>query len=164
MKSFAVTEKLIARFWAKVDKAGPEMRPGLGPCWVWTASKLPKGYGQFSIAADAYELAHRVSFVIENGRGPEGGVVRHRCDNPSCVRPSHLREGTLLDNNRDQVRPGRTAKGVKNRAAKLSEEQVAEIRQRFAAGELQGKLAREFGVTQPAVSLIVNGRNWRHVA
>lgn len=164
MKQFTVTPAFVARFWAKVDKNGPEMRPGLGVCWVWIASKLVKGYGQFAIARSKNELAHRVSFVIAHDRGPVGGVVRHHCDNPSCVRPSHLREGTLLDNNRDQVLRGRTAKGEKNGTAKLDEARVGEIRQRFAGGESQGKLAREFGVTQPTVSVIVNRKHWRHVA
>lgn len=164
MKIIIVTDRLRERFWAKVDRAGPTMRPGLSACWVWTASRMPKGYGTFKIGAATYELAHRVSFFIEHGRHPEGGVVRHHCDNPSCVRPSHLREGTLLDNNRDQARRGRTARGEKNGSARLTAAHVVEIRQRFAGGESQVKIACAFGVTQPAISLIVNGRNWRHVA
>ncbi len=163
MKHVQVTPKLLTRFWAKVNKNGPEVS-GLGVCWVWTASKLAKGYGQFGLTRSISELAHRVAFVIEHGRGPIGGVVRHGCDNPSCVRPEHLEEGTLLDNNRDAAHRGRTARGEKNGAAKLNEARVKEIRQRFVGGESQGKLAREFGVTQPLVSDIVNRKMWKHVA
>lgn len=31
------------RFWAKVDKNGPVVRPELGPCWIWTGNRDPWG-------------------------------------------------------------------------------------------------------------------------
>jgi hypothetical protein len=46
-------------------------------------------------------------------------------------------------------------------AAKLTEEEVAEIRKRYAAGELQRVLADEYQVRQQAISKIVRGERWK---
>lgn len=43
---------------------------------------------------------------------------------------------------------------------KLSREEVAAIRARFARGETQTALATEFGVHKGHVSRIVNGKTW----
>lgn len=73
------------RFWAKVDKDGPEPeRSELGECWVWTATRL-RGYGRFG---EGY--AHRASYTAYVGPIPDGFQVDHLCSNPSCVRPTHL--------------------------------------------------------------------------
>ncbi|MFE9735451.1 HNH endonuclease signature motif containing protein [Streptomyces sp. NPDC005863] len=87
------------RFWSKVRKAADS-------CWVWTASSR-NGYGTIG-TADGKQYAHRLSYVWHHGPIAEGLVVRHRCDNPLCVRPDHLELGTKADNSRDMVERGRS--------------------------------------------------------
>lgn len=107
---------------------------------------------------------------------PPGHVICHHCDNPSCVRPSHLFLGTQKDNIRDAVKKGRlylqryprriTSKiyrGEEHGAAKIGEDAVHEIRERAAAGEQQKHLAAEFGLSTSAVGNIVRRETWRHV-
>lgn len=54
--------------------------------------------------------------------------------------------------------------GEKNHQSKLSAERVNEIRRRHAAGEAGcDRLAREFGVSDTAIKVIVNGRTWKHL-
>ncbi len=91
---------------------------------------------------------------------PAGFVVRHTCDNKSCVNPHHLLAGTRLDNARDAVERGRYRRGSRNGRAKLTESQVEEIRRGWAAGETQVAMARRFGVSRSAIQFILNGQNW----
>jgi len=98
--------RLPARFWAKVRIGSvPVHRPDLGPCWVWTACCLPKGYGKFVANCKQYR-AHRFSWELEYGPIPAGKWVLHRCDNPPCVRLSHLYAGTPKENAGDMVEAG----------------------------------------------------------
>lgn len=84
----------IARFWSKVDV------PDHVQCWEWKGARLPDGYGQFWLDGRIVR-AHRFSYEAHYGPIPDGLHVMHACDNPSCVRPDHLRTGTVADNNAD---------------------------------------------------------------
>lgn len=97
---------LAERFWAKVDKRGPD------ECWPWTGSCSRNGYGRIGRgrADEGADGAHRVSWELANGRPvPQGLFVRHSCDNPICVNPAHLGIGTPADNTRDSIVRGRAA-------------------------------------------------------
>lgn len=153
------------RFWSHVDKDGPTVRPELGPCWVWTAA-LRGGYGKFSITKRVSAAAHRFAWFIAHGRWPEPCAL-HKCDNRRCVRPEHLFEGTVGDNNRDTFLKGRhpVPRGVGNGSAKLTEAIVRECRARYAAGSAStAELAQEFGVIENSMRKAINGETWSHVS
>lgn len=153
-------------FWAKVDKSGPALRPELGPCWVWTAFTDRFGYGRFTCRRPGRgpqgELAHRVSWYLAHGRQATPCALHH-CDNPRCVRPSHLFEGTVAENNRDMATKGRCSSGERHPRRKLTEHAVNDIRAGVAAGKPMKDLAREYGVDPSLVSLVVARKVWRHV-
>lgn len=48
-------------------------------------------------------LITRLVWTTLFGPLAEGYVVRHRCDNPRCIRPAHLVPGTASDNVRDAI-------------------------------------------------------------
>lgn len=136
------------RFWEKVDKSGD--------CWIWTAAKDKDGYGFFRHEGKNLK-AHRVSLRIKLGREVRG-LSLHSCDNPSCVKPDHLREGTNSMNQIDAAKRGR------NHSQKLSIGDVKRIREASLFGAKASDLARAYGVAKCSIYSIVNVKKWRHVA
>ena len=129
-------------------------------CWEWKGSRQSKGYG--SVAVDGRRiLAHRLAYATWVGPIPGGQVVRYACDNPPCINPAHLLLGTHAQNSRDMVDRGRSTFGARNPAARLTAEQVVEIRARYATGRYrQRDLADQFGVSRSHISGILSGRFW----
>lgn len=78
-------------------------------CHNWIGSLDANGYPRISIGLKR-PCAHRVSYMVNNGRIPEGMVVMHSCDNPRCINPSHLFVGTQAENIQDSVSKGRMGK------------------------------------------------------
>lgn len=66
-------------------------------CWEYTGARVSKGYGRFSIQRK-HVYAHRAAYLLMKGQIPEGLLVLHSCDNPSCFNPDHLRVGTQKEN------------------------------------------------------------------
>jgi hypothetical protein len=112
-------------------------------------------------------LAHRASWKLFNGDFDLDLLVCHICDNPICVRPSHLYLGTSIQNTHDAIRKGRFKggkKGSNNGAAKLDEEKVKLIRSIYSKGELSAKkIGNMFGVSGGNISDIVRFNSWKHV-
>lgn len=142
------------RFAAMVNKDGD--------CWVWSGSRNQCGYGRFGLNR-GHVLAHRFAYQIENGYIPEGMEVCHTCDNPACVRPSHLFLGTHAENMADSRIKGRSAKqaGTANPRAKLTENDVLRIR---ASCETATELSRQYAVTPQMIARIRLRKAWRHVS
>ena len=129
-------------------------------CWEWRGKRNPQGYGTYT-HNDKTQGAHRWAYLEFVGEIPTGLFVCHRCDNPACVRPSHLFLGTASDNTCDRDEKGRglpsIKKGSANGASKLTEAEVAAVYVSMTSGN---KLAKEYGVTQALISLIKTGRKW----
>lgn len=149
------------RFWLRVKQGEHDA------CWPWIGAKESQGYGVFKPSRQESIKAHRMAYELRYGPFDASLVVMHRCDNRICVNPSHLRLGTVGDNNRDRANKGRGREnrqwGADNPRAKLTEPQLDEIRALVASGVTQMAVAERFGIKQPHVSRIVRGRAWRHL-
>ena len=98
-------------FWKRVDKNGPmppNLPPEAGPCWIWIGTLNDSGYGSFRVhflettaAVLGTKRATHVAWFLEYGVWPTHNLC-HACDNPPCVNPGHLFEGTNEDNNYDR--------------------------------------------------------------
>jgi hypothetical protein len=83
------------------------------PCIEWQGYLDKNGYGITSMGTVRDGTlkngvrAHRKSWIEAYGPIPEGLLVLHRCDNPSCVNPEHLFLGTQSDNMRDMWEKGK---------------------------------------------------------
>lgn len=144
------------RFWRYVDKSA-----GADACWEWTGTLSTSGYGRFSPGHSAATQAHRFSYCLANGtslRDIAAYVICHRCDNPPCVNPAHLFIGTHADNVNDKVAKGRQPRGDGHSLTRVSDHDIAAIRQRRKAGERPVDLAKEYGITPHTISCIVAGR------
>ena len=170
---FQYSAMFLVRFWNRVDRTGD--------CWLWTGPKTGNGYGAIreDYPSRKQVSAHRASWVIHFGPIAPGLEVCHHCDNPICVRPEHLFLGTTKANAVDRSRKGRSGAGDRSGrrlhperypngsdviGAKLTDDVVRVMRQRYASGQANmPALAAEHGVSVNTVSRIINRLAWSHV-
>jgi hypothetical protein len=181
-KGTPLTER-VARYSA-TDSSG---------CVLWSGQIDACGYGRLQVDGLS-RLAHRVAWELVNGPTPDGLCVCHRCDVRNCVLVDHLFLGSNADNMRDMAHKGRAnnraailvmrahperrARGDRSGArlhpekfrgenagsAKLTENQVREIRRLAESGVTRKDISSMFGVNPSNISHIVLRRNWAHVA
>lgn len=137
------------RFWAKVDKRGPD------ECWPWLACSMSSGHGQFRVNRRTF-LAHRASYALKHGSCDES-LIRHICGNPACVNPAHLAPGTKLENAHDKRVHGTAGRGV------LTEEQAIDVLELIRTGFKYSDIAEAFDCSRALVSQIALGRAWAWV-
>lgn len=146
--------QLAERFWALVDRRGPS------ECWIWRRSCQKSGYGQFTYRFPDKQhvyYAHRVAWLLTYGESAGPMVLCHHCDNPPCVNPNHLFKGTPADNLADARRKGRLDESRPRTRALTLADRLAIWRATGDRG-LCVALARRYGVTKGAISLIRRGR------
>ena len=144
---------MINRFWSKVDKT---LNSG---GWVWTGRLNHNGYGHCR-GGNKIKRVHRLAWEMKQGLIPKGLYVLHTCDNPACVRLSHLFLGTQKDNILDASNKRRLFVGENNSSSKLTEEQVKQIRKDTRFHKV---IASEYGVCRNTISRIKHRNSWRHV-
>lgn len=132
-------------------------------CWEWNGSRNARGYGQINSGRKSKSgnylpvLAPRVAWSMAYGELSSEQVVCHKCDNPKCVNPKHLFLGTRADNNADMAKKGRTLNGEYRPQAKLSDLDIALIRETYASGKYsQAQVAKMFSISASHVSMVVN--------
>lgn len=151
---------LEERFWAKVEKRGPD------DCWIFKGKgRYPGDYGLLKFNS-ARLSAHRVSWEIANNmKIPDGLIILHKCDNPPCVNPAHLATGTRKQNAVDMVLKGRnhTSLGEANPNSLLRESEVLKVRELYKLGMNYKALAAKFNVPYMCIYYIVRRKTWKHI-
>ena len=154
MKSNQLTVIFIKRNAKRNSKTG---------CWVWHGCRQSSGYGQIRYDGKM-TLAHRLSWQAHYGPIPQGRLVLHHCDTPSCVNPRHLFIGTHRDNMLDCINKGRAyfqKPGIDfsftriKRFRKLTDDDVRSIRQ--STWKLK-HLSERYGVSMSIISLVRRGK------
>lgn len=152
---------MLKRFWDKVDKS-----PGLGPygdCWEWVAASKSGEYGSFRYY-DKCIFAHRYAYQEHNNEIlVKGDCVCHTCDNPKCVRPSHLFKADHLTNMADRANKGRQPKGEDHRDHKLTEVLIRQAYKDRLNGVPLSHLAKDLNVAYSTLYDALSGRNWKHL-
>lgn len=139
-------------------------------CLNWIKHKSHFGHGRLHFGSKYYG-AHRFSYEYFIGKIPNGLCVCHKCDNPSCVAPSHLFLGTKADNNKDCYQKGRyrnvpsdnPIKGIDHKNSKLNESDVMLIKEMLIYKISCSNICKLFNVSYGAIHHIKTGRTWNHI-
>jgi len=140
--------------------------PGRDSCWEWDGARHGNGYPyvvepMIDKKKPKTLLVHRLMLSWKLGRElAPGEWALHKCDNPRCVRPSHLFLGDHLTNIADQVAKKRHAFGMQNGNHKLTEAQVVDV---FHATGTHKEIAKRFSVSPSMVYKIKHGEHWKHL-
>lgn len=133
-------------------------------CWEWQAAAAGKGYGMMKRPGTRTQIyAHRLSYLLHHGPLTEADMVCHSCDNPKCVKPSHLFKGSCKDNLQDMKSKSRHLFGERNGSSKLTAEKVRQMHRLAEQGVSQGKIGKAYGVSQGTVNKILHGQRWNHI-
>lgn len=140
-----------------------------GPNGVMAPS-FAKGYytvGMYANGKRTHKTIHSlVAAAFIGPRPTPKHEVNHKdtCKTNNCV--DNLEYMTSSENKRHAIQAGVAGIGVLNGSAKLDEDKVREIRQRYRYRDRQhsvGRLAATYGVTKPAIRSVIHRRTWRHV-
>ena len=86
------TAEMLVRFWAKVDRRGPDQ------CWIWSGACHPAPAIKWG---DRLISALHVVYELERGEAvPQGVQVRRTCGKEWCVNPAHFK---LFGGDRDVI-------------------------------------------------------------
>lgn len=136
-------------------------------CILFDGGKNRCGYGVVRVGRST-QLAHRVAYAEHHGlclQEIAGVTIRHTCDTPACINPSHLVKGTQAENMQDKKERGRAGRvvGSTNGSAKLTEQDVLAIRAAHNSGESKTALAKKYGVSFMTIHPIVTRKTWAHI-
>ncbi len=134
-------------------------------CWIFNRKANNIRYGVVWYKGKL-RGAHQASFMLhlspKLNHLPRGQVC-HSCDCPACFNPSHLFFSNAAGNVHDCIRKGRNSRGEKHPISKLTETQVREIFELCKTTNNYRQIARDFGVSDPTIHKIKNGKRWKHL-
>lgn len=127
-----------------------------------------QGYLGTHLGRDTKVHIHVLVCLAFHGPRPPGLDAAHNNGNYFDNRATNLRWATRSENMQDAIRHGtyrcpERPKGSDHHKAKLTEDDVREIRRRVSAGASGRQIARELSMSQASISGIVTRRSWRHI-
>ena len=131
-----------------------------GDCWLYTGAISTNGYGD--VRYRSYRASsHRIAWELENGPIPEDVQVLHTCDVKRCCNTAHMYLGTRVNNAQDALTRGQLLTGERISWAKLTEQQVRDMRALEPGSYTKSHLAHKYGVSKHAIGLVFSGKNWK---
>ena len=152
------------KFWLSATKTAT--------CWFWNkavAGRKGMQYGSLTYQGKHW-TAHRLAYTLATGETlVAGDVIRHSCDTPLCINPTHLLKGTVLDNTRDMINRGRARHpgqlGELNGNSKLTYSDVIVIRAYAEAGYSSLHISQAMGIKNARnIRRIISGERWSLVS
>lgn len=133
-------------------------------CWVATIGLNEKGRPRHKVGSKVFYVSN-LMYVISNGELPNGLLVCHTCDNPSCINPEHLWLGTPLENMEDMKRKGRSPdqSGSNNGNARLTAGDISNVRKLLNSGCSLGSVSKVTNISKSHVYRISCGNVWNKI-
>jgi hypothetical protein len=128
-------------------------------CWLYAGPIDDSGYGRIKIVGKKVRI-HKFTYEKDRGPLPKGRLVMHSCDMPCCWNPDHLSDGTHKDNRQDAMIKGRLPRGEGAWCAKLTNEDIKEIR---LSNKTHRSLGEKYGVSSNLIGQIKRRKIWRHL-
>lgn len=147
---------VLDRLWAKVDIREPD------ECWPFMGAKA-RGYGRIGLGGKAAGSVYAHRIVAEAYLGPpaiDEPQIRHLCGVRACCNPRHLAWGDQTANEADKRVHGTDNRGERHGMARLTHEQVHEVRAALTRGASFRQAASQYGVSWQTVQDIAHGRTW----
>lgn len=142
-----------------LDKLKELIRKDTEGCIEWPFGRHRSGHGIINIERKTL-YTHRILYEITHQKDITGLIIRHTCDNPGCINPKHLLEGTHQDNVQDRVDRNRSALGENNGRSVLFEQDVLDI---YKSTESNSILSRQYSVDGKTIRNIKQRRLWKYL-
>ena len=160
-------ETVADYFWDHVDR---NEKTG---CWLWTGTmpnRKRNKYGIINIPCEGRSnpttttTTRRVSAILAGMDVPNKSYVITTCSTPECINPDHL-VVTMKKPASPRLAPEayNARKGRENRNAKLTDEDVMNLRKDWRDGVPIRELSERYGIVGHHVSEIARGNRWSHL-
>lgn len=136
-------------------------------CLLWQGAKASVGYGHTKVDGSWVDIhifiaTCKLVTTIEEREATRGKLVCHKCNVRACINWEHLYFGDKSTNALDAVASGSLQKGETNNFARLTQQEVDEIKHLLKYTDYsQTRIALAYGVTQSNISAIKLGKSWR---
>jgi hypothetical protein len=132
-------------------------------CLTWPFA-CALGYAHITVAGKNLIASRYICRRVYGDPPDETYHAAHNCNagHLGCVNPRHLEWKTALENSQDRIRAGRSTRGESNASAKLTADQVREIR-RMKGTIGARKIGLVFGVSETTVLDIHRRKKWAHL-
>lgn len=149
-------------FYAKIKALSLED----GDCWIWQGHTVSEGIPVVNFAG-VQEPVRRMIRRAEGKTIYKGYSASTTCGNVACVNPDHVQIMTVSQRTKraakkvnQKLKGYRLSKAVQHRFAKLTEEQVRQIRM---SAETHTALSKVYPVSIEQIRRIRSGEVWAHV-
>lgn len=139
-----------------------QSKESVDECIEWPFAVNPGGYGVLKYGGRQTTASRAMCEMAHGEPTSDDAQAAHSCGNRICVNPKHVRWATPVENAADRLEHGSDCRGEKNVTAKLTCQQVMEIR-RLKGVKSRKELSDQFGVSVTQVGSILNGRSWQHL-
>jgi hypothetical protein len=136
-------------------------------CWPCHKQQDRDGYCDWHPNRQKHIRVHRHAWeLLHNRNMPRELHALHWCHNPPCSNPHHIYAGTQKTNQHHSHKDGRYPVGSSHYRAKLTEQEITEIRRLWAENPKRGQqsaLGRQYNVSQGVIWGIIMHKWWKHV-